>query len=207
MHYPKYRHELLRMLEEDQQEIRQCSKAYRRGPRSAETYALRDQFVISSNRRLSRVLEILGDIKGPTIGNVGADGSQAISVFALHARLSQMKTILSSFERSYRKDPDSVYYESIPSLTDRILIIERKKQRFGTQWMLGADGKFFLPIVEDFARMNDRRAAYGLGKSKHPIDLTNGIPKHEPPRPETQRGDQRAPTEQEYEDFAYDSLD
>ena len=118
-----------------------------------------------------------------------------------------MKKVLWLYEESYRRDPKSVYYEAIPSLTDRILIIERKKQRFGTQWMFGADGRFFLPPVEDFAHLNDRREIHGLGKARHPIDLTNGVPAREPPRPKTQESDQRLPSGQEYQDFVYGSLD
>jgi hypothetical protein len=207
MRYPRFRIELLSMLEEDQQEVRACSKKYRRGPRTVSTYDVRDRFIIRSQERVKRTEEILDEIGAPTIENVGADGSQAISVLALHARLSDMKKILASFEASYKKGPASVYHEAIPSLTDRILLIERKKQRFGTQWMLGADGKFFLPPVEDFEHLSQRRAAHGLGKSMHPIDLTDGVPEHEPPRPETRASDQRPPTEREYQDFVYGSLD
>lgn len=207
MKYPELRKELLAMLKEDQRKVRACSKAYRRAPRAASTYDIRDQFILSSQERIKRALEILDEIGAPTVENIGADGSQAISVLALHSRLSVMKKVLSSFEENYAKDSGSVYFEAIPSLADRILIIERKRQRFGTQWMLGADGKFFLPSVEDFEHMNERRAVHGLGKSKHPIDLTFGVPKHGPPRPETQESDQRWPTNQEYQDFVHDSLD
>ena len=207
MKYPNYQNELLEILKADQQEVRACSKAYRRAPHAADTLNLRDEFIRRGRERANRALEILDEIKTPTIENIGADGSQALSVLALHSTLSVMKRILDAFLKSHRRDPRSVYFEATPSLTDRILIIERKKQRFGTQWMLGADGKFFLPPVEDFKRLNERRAAHGLGKSRHPIDLTNGIPKVEPPRPDTAESDQRLPTDQEYQDFIFGSLD
>ena len=195
------------MMATDQQEVRECSKAYRRAARAVSTYRLRDRFTVSAQGRVERVLAIIGMIGEPTIGNVGSDGSQAISVLALHARVSIMVRILEVFEQCYMIDPGSVYHEAIPSLTDRILIIQRRKQKFGTQWMLGSDGNFFLPPVEDFKQMNLRRAAHGLGKSRHPIDLTNGVPKQEPRRADTRANDQRAPTEQEYQDFVYGSLD
>ncbi len=152
------------------------------------------------------MLAILEEIGEPTIDNIGADGSQAISVLALHSRLSIMKRVLRAFEACYDQDPASVYHEAIPSLTDRVLIIERKEQHFGTQWMLGADGKFFLPTVEDFARMNQRRAAHGLGKAKHPVDLTYGVPKRKPSRPDTHERDQRPPTQEEYDAYIRGSL-
>ncbi len=195
------------MLEADQQEVRACSKAYWQAPSAAATRDIRERFIVHSKDRVSRALEILDDIGLPTIENIGTDGAQALSVLALHANLSTMRRVLSTFEKGYSENSASVYYEAIPSLTDRILIIEGKNQRFGTQWMLGADGKFFLPPVEGFDQMNRRRAAYGLGKSRHPIDLTNGVPKTDPPRPDTQASDQRLPTKPEYQGFVYGSLD
>jgi len=195
------------MLEQDQREVRECSKTYRQSKRGVHTYEVQDNFIVRAQGRVKRVIEILDEIEGPTIANIGGDASQAMSVLALHSRLSVMKEILARFERSYERDHDSVYHEAIPSLTDRILIIEGKKQRFATQWMFGQDNKFFLPPVEDFDHLNKRRAVRGLGKSKHPIDLTDGVPEREPPRPETRASDQRTPTRQEYEDFVYGSLD
>jgi hypothetical protein len=207
MQHPESRNELLAILENDQREVRACSKAYKRAPKTAVTRDIKQQLMLHSQERTKRMLQILDEIGAPTTGNVGADGSQAISVLALHSQLSVMKEVLDLFEKSYEKDPGSVYLGAIPSLADRILVIERRRQRFGTQWMLGADGKFFLPPVEDFEHLNQRRAVYGLGKSRHPIDLTNGVPEYEPPRLETLESDQRPPTDQEYKDFVYGSLD
>src|SRR5262245_30146548 len=122
MQYPQYRQELLAMLAADQQELRACSKACRHLPQG-EAMHIRQRFAVHSRKRSERALEILGRVGAPTIDNVGADGSQAISVLALHARLMTMKTVLRAFKGSHRKNPSSVYYEAIPSLTDRILII------------------------------------------------------------------------------------
>lgn len=152
------------------------------------------------------MMEILDKIGMPTTENIGDDGSQAVSVIAIHSRLSIMKKVLDLFEKCYEKDPRSVYHEAIPSLTDWVLILEHKKQKFGTQWMMGADGKFFLPPVEDFKNINSRRAAYGLGKARRPRDLTYGVPKGPLP-PETQENDQRAPSHAEYNDNALEYLD
>lgn len=207
MKFPKLRDELLAMLDQDQREVRECSKAFRRSRRSDDTRKLRDEFIRRSQGRVRRVIEILEVIGAPTVENIGTDGSQAVSVLGLHSRLSHMKKILRAFKRSYGKNPDSVYAEAIPSLEDRVLIIEQKEQQFGTQWMLGSDGNFFLPPVADFANMDQRRAVYGLGKSRHPIDLTSGVPTREPFRAYTKERDQRAPTKEEYDDFVYESLD
>lgn len=207
MRYPELGEELMAMLASDQREVRECSRAYKRAPQAATTYEIRDRFIVRAQERIKRVFEILDEIQYPTIDNVGEAASQAISVLALHARVSDMRKVLALYEESFKKDHNSVYYEAIPSLTDRILVVERHKQRFGTQWMFGADGKFFLPPVEDFEHLNERRAVHSLGKSRHPIDLTDGVPEHDPPRPDTQKSDQREPTKQEYDDFVYGSLD
>ena len=198
---------MLAILEEDQREARTSSRKYMHAPRSDVARKARATFTLHSQQRAVRVLELLDVIGGePTLENIGADGSQAVSVIALHSRLSVMRKILKAFEASYKKDPASVYYEAIPSLLDRVLIFERKKQKFGTQWMFGTDGKFFLPPVADFSRMNKRRAAHGLNVARHPRDLSYGIPKGPPP-PETRASDQRVPTEAEYTEYVLDRLD
>jgi hypothetical protein len=207
MQYPSIREELLTLLAADQGEVREYATLYRSAPYAADMWDLRERFLLRSRERAKRIQEILDEIGTPTIANVGADGSQAISVLALHAQLSDMKRVLRSFRESYQKDPYSVYHEAIPSLTDRVLIIQRKQQRFGTQWILGSDGKFFLAPVRDFAHMNERRAKYGLGISTYPVDLTHGSPEQQLPRLRTRKRDQRPLTEQQYQDFVYGSLD
>lgn len=198
---------MLELLAEDQQEVRAYSKLSKAHTDATTISDARWRLLHHSQERAKRMLEILETISAPTIENVGADGSQAISVIALHSRLSVMKEVLSSFEKSHRRDHDSVYYEAIPSLIDRISIFERRRQKFGTQWMLGADGRFFLPPVETFERMNERRVAHGLGKSKRPVDLTYGGPRRGSSRPETRSSDQRPLTNDEYGDYVYGRLD
>lgn len=205
--HPHHRKELLELLKEDQREVRACSRAYRHSRNDTDAQHIRQQFVRHSHDRVERGLAILNEIGVPTVANIGADGAQALSVLALHAKMDAMRRILQAFEECYRADPKSVYNEAIPSLTDRFRILDGKRQIFGTQWMLGEDGKFFLPPVEDFKRMNDHRAVYGLGRSQHPIDLTDGVPDRPPLRPYTEESDQRYPTEQEYREFAHGSLE
>ena len=203
MQYPQFRQELLSMMEEDQRSIRAYAKAYRDATRAS--IELRRQIRDNTKRRIVRVLQILQIISVPTVEKVGWDGSQAISVLALHAQLADMKLVLAAFKKAQRVGRGLVYFEAIPYLTDRVLITERKKQKYGTQWMLGSDGKFFLPPVVDFAHLNDRRMALGLGRSRRPISLIDAIP-GSARREEATRGDQRQPTDDEYREFLNQSL-
>lgn len=58
------------------------------------------------------------------------------------------------------------------------MIIEQKKQLFGTNWTLGEDGVPFLIPVRDFKNVNNRRAMYMLGPIKRPVDLAVGANKY-----------------------------
>jgi hypothetical protein len=205
MNYPLLRDELLAMLKQDQKEVRAQSKAYKRAPKGASTKHSRGRLAVRSLERAERVMEILDEIGLPTIDNIGVDGSQAVSVLTIHSRLSIMKKTLRLFEKCYEQDPSSIYHEAIPALTDWILILERKKQRYGTQWMIGADGTFFLPQVENFKNINKLRAKYGLHRIRQPRDLTYGTPKGPPPL-EAQQSDQRPLEQEEYDDIALEYL-
>lgn len=186
------------MLEQDQQEVRAHSQAYKQSSESPDIITSRKRLTERCLQRAKRALQILDDIGEPTIDNIGTDGSEALSVIALHTKYSIMKQVLVAFEASYKKNPESIYREVIPALKDRVLMLERKKQRFGSQWLMDADGQFYLYPVADFKHMNERRVRYGLGRARYPRDLTYGVPKGSPPR-ETQENDQRQPTPEEYD--------
>ncbi|HVI60636.1 MAG TPA: hypothetical protein VM535_00595, partial [Candidatus Saccharimonadales bacterium] len=104
------------MLDEDQREVRACSKTTRQSPKGVDVSDVWERFRAKAKKRADRMIEILNIIGAPTIENVGKDGSQAISVLALHTSLDTMKEVLKSFEDSYKNDPKSVYNEAIPSL-------------------------------------------------------------------------------------------
>jgi len=186
--------------------VRAHARFYKRSPNSPNLVTSRKRLTERNLQRAKRALQILDQIGEPTIDNIGIDGVEALSIIALHTKYGIMKKVLIAFEAAYKKDPAKVYRAVIPSLTDRVLMLERKKQRFGSQWLVGADGKFFLYPVADFKHMNERRAWYELDKARHPRDLAYGIPKGPLP-PETQESDQRQPTSEEYDDQMSEALD
>lgn len=194
------------MLKQDQREVRAQSQAYKCSPKSPETLESGKRLTRRCIERAQRMLEILDDIGVLTLDNIGADGSEAVTVLALHAKYSIMKRVLSAYEIALANDRTNVYLQGIPSLTDRVLIAERKKQRFATQWWFEADGTHYLHPVEDFKHLNERRAMYGLDKARRPRDLTYGIPKGPLP-PCTRESDQQEQTLEEYENTIRALLD
>lgn len=194
------------MLEQDQREVRAHAWLYKRSPKSPNLMMSRKQLTKRNLQRAKRALQILNEIGAPTSDNIGTDGAEALSVIALHTKYTVMKQVLVAFEAAHKKNPESIYREVIPALKDRVLMLERKKQRFGSQWLVGADGKFFLYPVADFKYMNERRVQYGLSRARYPRDLAYGIPKGPLP-PEAQDSDQRQPTPEEYDDQMSEALD
>lgn len=89
-----------------------------------------------------------------------------------------MKKILKLFEEEFNKNSNNIYYQAIPPLTDRIRILEHKKQIYGTNWFAFHKDKPFLISVEDFPNMNQRRAVYGLDPAKRPVNLAKGADKY-----------------------------
>ncbi len=200
--FPDFRNELLQMVEEDQKEIRENFHAYSKI--KSESIKRRKYALVAKNchARARRLLEILDEIKDPTIKNLGADGSSVVPVIALHSYLEVMKKVLSLFEANFKKNPSNIYYQGIPPLKDRILILEHGKQLFGTNWSIDKDGKPFLIPVEDFPNMNYRRAKYGLEPTRRPVNLAIGATKYPLGRGLAKVSDQKPLTKEEYDEYS-----
>jgi hypothetical protein len=166
--FPEFRQELVKLLEEDQEEIRNHYKKLKALGPEEERGLLNQQLNEHCHIRAKRMMEIIETIKEPSISNIGQEGSEAVSVLALHSYLDEMKKVLATYEEVYKRNPDDVNKESIPSLTDRIMVLEQKNQLFGNNWMLDKSGKYFLVPVKDFEHMNQRRAKYGLNPRMKP---------------------------------------
>lgn len=132
-----------------------------------------------TQQRIKRLLEIVEEIGEPSITNIGAEAAQAVSVLALHDGSVALKKILTAFNQLYARDKADCYYQAIPSMTDLLLILEGKPQRFGTQWLFDANKQPFLPTVADFDHVNERRTAYGIEPLRWPKSLA--IPESEQP--------------------------
>lgn len=177
--YKEYAQELEKMLHDDQKEWKAFWSEYfdkQNGPDFEKEF---DHIRNAQSGRSARMLTILDAIKQPSISNVGMKGSQAISILALHDKLGVLRKVLSSFESLYIENREDSYHQAIPSMKDRVRILERKPQIFGTQWELDENGYPFLPTVEEFSTVNERRLLYGIEPLRWPKSLA--IPESEQP--------------------------
>ena len=199
--YPELRQELIKLGEEDQTEIRGHYQKLKALKTDEKKDKLELQLKAHCHARAERMIEILKAIEEPSISNVGIEGSQVISLLALHSYLDEMKTVLTAFEKLYAKEPTNVYNEAIPSLTDRIMVFEQRCQLYGTNWMIDKDGKYFLIPVKDFEHMNERRRAFGLGPRMKPIVYAIGEEKYPLGQGLAEASDQKELTDKEYAKF------
>lgn len=176
MNHPKYAAELVQLLQADQAEKREAGQVYWHADDKTAQESMQ-ALKQKTRQRTRRMLEILDAISEPSISNIGPEAAKAISVLGLHDNLDVMKRVLAQFNTLYERDPNNTYYQAIPSMTDFVLILEGKPQRFGTQWLFDKNKQPYLPTVEDFERVNERRAKYGIEPLRWPKSLA--IPESE----------------------------
>ncbi len=176
--YPLFREEILGLVHEDQRVIRE--NFHRISLIKSKDEREREYLYIAQagHVRADRLSEILDVIKLPTISNIGVDGSQAVATLALHSYLDLLKRVLGLFERQFEINPEDICCQSIPSLKDRVMILEHKKQLYGTNWMVDNDSRPFLVYMDDFEGINERRAVYGLKPVNRPTNLAIGAVKY-----------------------------
>jgi len=206
MKYPHYSRELLKMLEEDQRQIRNQAHIEQSLPTEAERQAHAKKVTRDCHRRAARMLKILDAIGAPTFDNIGPEAAEAVSVFALHSYLDEMKHVLAVYEKQFAIDPASFYKQAIPPLTDRIMIAERRRQKFGTNWSISTEGRWFLIPVDDFANVNALRAQYGLEPIRKPRCLAIGMEEYPLGKGPAGASDQKALTDEEYAEYTADLI-
>ncbi len=197
--FPELRRELILMAEEDQREI--SGNFHRIKQISSESQRQKefDEIALHCHIRAKRMLEILDEIEEPTIQNIGEDGCEAVLLLAQHSYLSAMKRVASLFEQQLISDPKSVPVSHIPALKDKIMILETRKQKYGTQWEISEDGVPFLVPVKSFEDVNRHRAKYGLKPVRKPVNLAIGAEKYPLGRGLASASDQKELTEGEYQ--------
>jgi hypothetical protein len=200
--FPKQSAELLMMLEQDQKELREFPRLYNKIVSENEKDKVLKSIRTECHVRAIRMMAILNEIGDPTVENVGLEASEAVAVIALHSYLGLMKKILRIYEHYYIQDRANIYYQAIPSLVDRIMILEQRRQLFGTNWSLGKNDKPFLIAVEDFSKMNEKRAQYDLEPRRRPVNSAVGAVKYPLGRGLAKKTDQKQLTDEEYEEFS-----
>lgn len=201
MKYPEYARELLSMAEEDQYEARNMQRIMDAMATDVERQEYRQKIADSFHARAKRMLEILDSIGTPTFENIGKEAAETVSLFALHSYIDEMKKVLAIYEKQFNTDPSSFYKEAIPPLTDRIMIAEQRRQKFGTNWSITKAGKWFLIPVEDFNIVNELRARYGLHPIRKPRCLSVGAEEWPLGQGPAEPGDQKELADDEYAEY------
>ena len=199
--YPQYQEELVNLMEDDQAEILAHYQKLKLLTSDNDKKELKANLDSHCHERVSKMIQILDEIGEPSITNIGMSGSEAVSLLALHSYLDEMKKVLAEYEAVYKRDPDDVYSESIPSLTDRIMVFEHRTQLYGNNWSIDKDGNYFMIPVEDFEHMNERRAKFGLKPRMRPTVYAVGEERYPLGIGEAQANDQKPLTDEEYEEF------
>ncbi len=199
--YPKASRELIELFEEDQKDLRENLHYISELDSEIERATQYSLLSKRRNSRAERMLEILDKIGSPSISNIGIEGSESVALLALHSRYEIMETILKMYETIFRNNPNDIYTGLIPSLVDRIMIRDKKVQKYGTHWLLDKSGKPFLVELEEYKKMNSLRAVYGLKPTKRPVNLAKGAIKYPLGKGLAKESDQKKLTNDEYNDF------
>ena len=199
--FPSLSQELIDLYQLDQNEIKDNFNRIAGIRSKKQRNSEFEKIKIHSLERAKRMLEILDSIHEPTVDNIGIEGSEALALIALHSNFQIMRKVLKKYEKNYEIDPASVYIGLIPSLTDRISILEIRKQVFGTHWFMDKNGTPFFVEVTDFQKMNIKRKKYGLPPVRRPVNLAVGAEKYPLGRGLAVITDQKKLTEAEYKDF------
>lgn len=179
MRYQAYAEELTQLLDDDQTSWKSF---WARNFHLQQTQEFKEQLTAvrrDQQQRSARMLAILSTIGTPSLSNIGLEAAQAISILALHDSRATIQTVHDAFVQCCDTNKQDTYYQAIPPLTDRLLILQRKPQVFGTQWDLDEHNYPFLPTVDNFTHVNERRAMYDLEPLRWPKSLA--IPEYEQP--------------------------
>jgi len=151
--HPKWRQELLAMQERDQAARNQWIAE----GRPANEAAL--EAVDRTN--LHRVKRMLAKNGFPTAAMVGYDGVAALWLLLQHADKDPKHQRRWLAVMQTRADADELSREQLAMFTDRVLLANGQKQRYGSQ-AEEDDGGLKVRPVEDPAHLNARRAAMDM---------------------------------------------
>ena len=148
-----YKAVLKKMMDEDQAMIRSIDK----DP---------EIFKKQNKKHIKTLQKILSEIKEPRISILGYNGALTAWLVVQHADYDPnlQKDHLIMMKKLYEKSPDDVYKEGIAYLEDRILIKEKGKQLYGTQFR---DSKLLKNTLEPYPVLyskspSNRRKKMGL---------------------------------------------
>jgi hypothetical protein len=170
---PALRQELLAMVKEDQQVRASVVKALAdKGIPLGDAKSITDPALLKifleqtgkmsavDQKNRARLKQVVDKHGWPGKSVVGKDGAHAAWLLVQHADgdLAFQKRCLSLMQAATKGDVEP---QDIAYLTDRILVAQRKKQRYGTQ-LQQRGGRFTPQPIEDEGNVDKRRAKVGL---------------------------------------------
>ncbi|HET9173843.1 MAG TPA: hypothetical protein VFN56_01015 [Candidatus Saccharimonadales bacterium] len=200
--FPIVAAKLITLGNDDQEEIRRHQLLLSTLKTKSEQTDADRRLACNARVRAKELLQIVSTIPAVTLSNVGVEASKAVIVVALHSYLDVMQYILNNLETTYEHNPHDVYRQGIPPLRDRISILLSRQQEFGTNWMVGQNGRPYLIPVRNFDMVNANRKKYGLDPVRRPVDLSYGAKKYPLGKGLATAQDQRPMTDHEYDEYA-----
>jgi len=198
MKYPELSKELVALEAADQLELTNLFQGLNKLKTETQRTKVQEETNKHIQIRTNRMQDILKEIVHPTISNIGVRGSRALNTLALHSTFSVQKQILEIYQNIFSKNPLNVYAQGIPPLVDKIMIVEERKQLFGSQWSVSSNGAPFLIEVRDFEGVNQRRAEYRLKPIQKCVILSVGADKYPLGRGPAEASDQKELNDDEY---------
>jgi len=131
--YPAVRKRLLKLMKEDQAD-RRPGKFWGGDPSKSDPECM-VEWLRRDQTRADKLLLFLEFIKVPSVHNIGLDGSRAAWLIAQHnpdyRNLGPI--MLRKMKYLFYKDKNQVYYQGIPYLVDRLMLIRHNWQRTARQ--------------------------------------------------------------------------
>jgi hypothetical protein len=149
------RQELLALAEQEQSFLRSTE-------RDQDSDEVQRQLLEVMGRLTRRLVQILDIYGWPGWSLVGEDGAEAAWTLALHTMhdpevLRRCLTLMRDAAAAGEAEPWQVAF-----LVDRVSLVERNVQVYGTTICRQQDGRFAPPALEDPDRVDARRRAVGL---------------------------------------------
>jgi hypothetical protein len=115
---------------------------------------------LADDLRRIRMKQIIAKYGWPGRTLVGAEAAEAAYLIVSHSQDLPLQKL--SLELMTKLGTREVENTQIATLTDRVLLTEGKKQRYGQMYDFTADGKLFSKPIEDEVNVDKRRAELGL---------------------------------------------
>jgi len=149
------RQELLALVEQDH-------AFYSAPEHDPDSDQVQRQLLELLGRLRRRLVEILDTYGWPGKSLAGEDGAEAAWMLALHTMPDP--EVLRRCLTLMRAAAEAVEAESwqVAFLVDRVSLVERNVQVYGTTICRQEDGSFGPPVVEDPGQVDERRRAVGL---------------------------------------------